>query len=501
MDRKVFKSKHVPENDLRVVKQKETWQKVVTGGIIFGEGVKSYDIGFEMEKDWKKMIAEAREYLSEIGENHPNYAGVANNIKDRERRLDEIVADKGKTLRREFTKLSKDLSFFISNAPSSVNLQFVQDRLRSIFLNDEIRKESELMFGGGLRDFSPKLLLEKINSGQLSAELMYQIAKKNLEIVDGEREKFVSFAEKTRQEFKISVEKAVAEGKLPSQALLNLHRVDSVTFQYEDFLSNPNSLTLGRAGTHGKISANGISMTDLSTMRHVIFHELTHEISGKKYSVETTTYGEWETDHVNSDKVGLRVGSNSNVWINEAVTETISLMLSGYSSGKKSDYGNSMIYVSERMRLDVLLQKSEQVGGNLWRIALDAYFENIDSSIPIKDKAKNFAKLVREINKLDGQYGWSKIENSFRLKNDIVPYLGFPLTSNYGMVKEYLGKYRVYKVKMEYGKNTKARIAREYYFVATSDEDFNDCLERLKKMELKREGFKFHNPEEVFASE
>lgn len=400
----------------------------------------------------------------------------------------------------EFTDLGRDLGYFFSKNPDPVDMVYVQKRLSDILLFDEVRSTVEKFFGENAKNLTPTLLVDKVTLGQLDLDTLYKIAKKNREIVEKEREELKGFAEQTKKEFKEGVERAVSEGKLPAGALVNLNRIDAVTFQYADFMKRVASLTLGSAGSHGKITLNSMSLRDLPKLRHIIFHELVHEISGKSFTLESETFTDGHVrTHLDTRKVGLRIGYKSNAWINEAVTETIALMLSGWKSHDQYDYGSSFAYQGERIRFDLLLLNSQKVGGRLWDLAAKAFFENLTNDLPPQDRARNFANLVSEVNRLEGEFAWNKIENSFILVNEIVPALDIPLTLNESQALKYAEKYTVYKVDFTYGKNSKARITRPYYMVSVSQAEFEKDLEKLNKMAARRTGFHYGIPVPVEA--
>jgi hypothetical protein len=330
---------------------------------------------------------------------------------------------------------------------------------------------------------------------------MYLIAKKNLEYAENDKQNLERTATETRVKFKDAVAKAVSEGKLPQSALGNLHRIDSVKIIYHDFLKHPNLIPMG-TNSPREISIRSNIISEPSLLENTLIHEFVHEISGQAIRAQekVTTFpdGQILTDNsIHRRKTGVAV-SGANIWINEAITESISQMLCDYiPSAKMNDDGT---YPKEREKLKDLINKDPL----LQKEAFEAYFENIITDQLPEKSGEFFKKLVDRVNAIEGPFGWTKIKNGFELTDNVIPTLGIPMTKNPDSAKKYIGRHKVYKVQLKYGNNEKGMASETYYIVSQSG-NYKDKLQSAadawkwtsKDGSKSKYIFSFDDPEEV----
>lgn len=494
---KVTRVRHVPEEDSRVQKErmKRFDQSKGTAGI-FGEvGANLYDVINDRIQYLKEQNTRSREYLQGIDPSDWQHQAVSEEIARRAQAVEELEKDKGKNLIADFVYLANDLSVFFRNPlRDPEKTAYVRSRLKELFLFPEIKEKIEQLFGEDLEGLTPSLLKENVESGALETELLYSIAKKNVEIVKKESEKFRELCDSYRDEFKKSVVHAVEEGKLPDDALKNLSRVDTVKFGYRDTMYMISYSAEGGAGNHGDITASGMNITRPERLRHTIFHELMHEISGKTLQLEVTLDEKWEDlNVVSQSKSGLvfKGGERHGMWINEAMTEALAIQLSGYKNGNESDYKGSPFYADERREVDDLLMRAGKSSDELWVKMLQAYFENIRNDQPVSEKAKSFAELVEMVNLIKGKHAWNRIQNSFFLHRQIVGGLKVPLTASKEVALQFAASEKVYQIVLGYGKNPLARAAELFYYIPASEDMIEKDLGEMRQAVKRYRGFAF----------
>gem|GEM_PF-6717096 len=345
-----------------------------------------------------------------------------NEIQQDDELTDKERDDRDKDLRHSFTKLALNLAYEVGQPDFDKSIQrHIFTEVRSMFSVPEIQDELQKHFGGDLSQFSPMKLCSKINDGSISGELLYAAAKRHAERMEKQREQLEEIGIQVKKEFKEAVIAAVARGALPKSAEESLPRVDSVRFGLIDRLLSPNSTTAGTHNASGKITASSEQLQPevLETLKSTFFHELLHEISGVSITVPVNKGGGFS-----ERKSGLVLSPSSggshkpNVWLNEAVTESINLELLPISNDKEEGaYNGSLAYVDERKELDRLyglgLEKE---------LVTNAYFENFSSDQPKEKRGEHYAKLLKRINELEGKFGHARLENKFiidQIKTDM----------------------------------------------------------------------------------
>jgi hypothetical protein len=468
--------KHVPEEDTRVQEERlrRRGQSSGLAGVFGSSGLSTHDALVDRIAYLREQNIRSREYLAKLDPSDLEHKAVLEEIDRKEKLLIELDAEKGNGLIADFKYLAKDLAAYFSRPfADPEKTAFVRERLRELFLCPEVAEKMENLFGEGLGNFTPAAVMEKVQSGELDVDTMLVIARKNGELTKYDAEKFHELCEGFRNEFKDAVIHAVREEKLPPDTLSNLARVDSVHFQFRDTMDMVAYSAEGSAGAHGSINASGMNLRRPERLRHTVFHELMHEIAGKTLSLRITSDEKrGDTHDVNTERSGLVFsGSRHGMWINEALTEKLALMLSGYQSDNSEQYEGSPFYQDERREVDRLLDFAESRKDELWATMLKAYFENVRSDQQSMGKAKGFAELVQKINR------------------NILPELRLPLTANKDEAMQHAAGRKVYQILLAYGKNTKARATDVFYYVPVSEEMLTSDADELRTARRKYNGF------------
>lgn len=202
---------------------------------------------------------------------------------------------------------------------------------------------------------------------------------------------------------RIVVDLAVKGGKgwLPVEAQNALARIDGLpTYLVDRF--NAQS---GTDATHGSLGSIHVRDDLLEPGREdelhgALTHEFLHELSGKSI---TAWYDDDTLFDARERKIGVSLngrGRESFDWLNEAITQWLTMELRGEDGFGKGSY------FRERRWLRELLEQGLSI-----RLVLDAYFENITNEQPKKERGQLFTKLVKAVNELLGPRAFTVLEN------------------------------------------------------------------------------------------
>lgn len=207
-------------------------------------------------------------------------------------------------------------------------------------------------------------------------------------------------------DLRIEFKKRIKHSNLPLSEKELDERLDSVQISVEDpIVSGFKERDGAFYAVNKKAVLNALALSEKHREEHVYVHELLHAISGQVFALATVTHESgYESHFVRSARVGLRRNEEMSMpgflWLNEAVTEQLTLDLLG-----GSDRG---VYRPERDLLSHLIV--DGAGEESWDIILKAYFND-----DIQDEA--WDDLVRHIDQVFGEGYLSKI-------NDLVERYG-----------------------------------------------------------------------------
>ncbi|MCW1930402.1 MAG: hypothetical protein KIH62_003730 [Candidatus Kerfeldbacteria bacterium] len=197
-----------------------------------------------------------------------------------------------------------------------------------------------------------------------------------------------------KREFIDTVKEDIADGFVSMSEDLLERRVSDIDIEFNDTFQN-------YKGVYGQHAEHIIKVTpgmEGALERHIVFHELTHAISGTSFMHVTSEFSEKirNTEEIHIAKAGLRFRTRRGKvfsFLNEAVTECLAALWSGIPA-------DEMLYAVERQALSVLLEK-----GVARKSILDAYFENPEIDRSGKHPALRMPKtvaLMREIRQNGG---------------------------------------------------------------------------------------------------
>lgn len=302
--------------------------------------------------------------------------------------------------------------------------EFIRERLVRMFGEGEESEAVRSALGRDVSQVEPASVLAAVLDMEGSSFVLAAGAERNLEDFSLQREEFAGFAERCKEEFREAVKHAVADGTLPGAALVNLHKIDSVGIVLADRL-NPADVTTRHSGSHQanviRIYSDDFVPQRLAQVRKILFHELLHDISGSAVRLaeprgERPTNGQGGIGlRLREERSGLKLRPSAESghapfrWLNEAITEYLTLELSGYREEERGEVDAG--YVPERATLERLISS-----GLSRDLVLRAYFENLDAPEPGEKAGARFGELVREIDALEGQRGFARLENGFLMR-------------------------------------------------------------------------------------
>lgn len=321
-----------------------------------------------------------------------------------------------------------------------------------------------------------KRLLGVLSSKESKHEARYDMLVRH-EGKMAEREKILfEFSENVRREFIEVLEWGAQEGFLPQEVLQAIPRIEALKITLMDRLSEPSSRVLAHNRRGEATALYSDQLEDQPLARHCLFHEFFHEVSG--FGAHLVERNRISGPEVRGTKEGLSLPAKEwwwrdpyFTWLNEAITEWLTLKFSGYESESKSRSLES--YKDERRKLEMLIENGLEES-----VILNAYFENITSNQAPKDRARHFATLVRRINKVsDDPRAFNRIENQFVLEQKIAPSLeSLPLyeANVFSDIEDWRihvpeGN-RIYLVSTMFGARADSAFSKEYYAIMPLDQ-------------------------------
>lgn len=227
----------------------------------------------------------------------------------------------------------------------------------------------------------------------------------------------ISFA--TKQNFIAKIKQAVEDGEIPEAVENRLKILESSPVNVFDFLTD---LTIGLKFYNSRIaialdivgvkfrvydfvSGEILDQKEKLFIESILYHEYLHVIAGsaQEYFYDKKT--------VNFFKSGVTI-SGRFTWLNEAITEFLRIYF--FPTNDQFDFrdtNGSQIYIKEREKFHEIFGRS--FFHRHMRDIINAYFEDFDDSVPVKERFKYFRILKNHINR----YG--------REKHNIKNYFGF----------------------------------------------------------------------------
>lgn len=472
-------SRQVPENDSGYLEEHEKGRDVNSKRFFGQHAVNHYEHYLLRYESVLQEVAKFKEDSSRVENSSPQRVDFfSSHIASKLKASEELLGGAPEYLRKDFHDLFLQIDELLLSSLYDERKRLIVKEVRRMFNTPEIQDELTRHFGSDFSGFTPLEFALKIVDGTISNQLLYYMAKKHLEHLSQQERLLEEIVEETKNEFKLAVESAVEQGFLPAAAAQALARLDNVSVKMEDRLMNIWSGKLGESATLGRITVSNEQLQSklIPRLKKTLFHEFLHEIAGRSisvYSQERIINGmRRQVNRVIYRKNGvqlmiadpnrsLRDWHTPNEWLNEAITEWLALTLSGYNlDDQESAYGGSNSYPEERKELDRLFSLGLEP-----EVVVKAYFENITSDQPAKERAEHFACLIQRINELDGKFAFNRLENQ-HIMNDLLTILlnrgVFPLES---LPRFEDPTAKIFQVEITIGTSLEASNTRSFCFV------------------------------------
>lgn len=282
-------------------------------------------------------------------------------------------------------------------------------------------------FYDGSRDLSLFLPFQKSDKGGTVEDLFDEektpdhvyvdLLSRHLEQFKGRKNKFENALPRLRKNFQSRLEAMMEEGRIPLSVsnvfndrinYLSINLGDALSFAMEDRLGSfrvvAEEVVIAEQAYDADLASNLLNALFRSKQRtpgnvdeetpkaveHAYVHEMLHFLSGRtlltrEYPEDPEYLGE-----VTHQRIGLQYNAPNPRfrWLNEAVTENLTMQ---FMNGKDND-----VYKQERELMELLRTKGKTVLPE--HLFIDAYFENYDPELPIKDRIPAWKKLQQVLN-------------------------------------------------------------------------------------------------------
>ena len=282
-------------------------------------------------------------------------------------------------LKNPFGYVRDDLRRFFQQEPERVQI-FVEEILAHHPICDRIQNVLRLN-----NPLSAMDIKEAFEQNWFDNEFLAEILEFHKMAFEVKQREFFEFSDKIREEFRICGLAAIESGYLPISKEIFCARLAEQQFSLSDPLLTK---SLGSNNQMWRVSMN--EKLPNHKRKHALFHELVHAIAGQSLII----YGEGPFKKMERTKSGLLYQSPTEKrslfvksplhWLNEAVTETIALHLSG-----EEDMG---YYAIEREGLKRIIEAGVDI--TLFR---KAYFEDQDPLTPRLERGVAVRDLFKTI--------------------------------------------------------------------------------------------------------
>ncbi len=306
-------------------------------------------------------------------------------------------------------------------------IDFINQELVDMFSGDPTSKNLSDYLGLTPNQLTADGIRTALKDWSIPFEFLIDALKRHHKHIQ-ERERAAEiFLEKVKANVIVALEKANKEGWLAVVIEKIKKRFNHAHTMVMDRLNDPFSTTVAHHETTGVIGVYSEQLIDIEpkTLQKNMMHELLHDASGNalkhilsSLTVESQESGDWKNsvELVVSNKSGVSRKTLEGVrfvWLNEAITEWLTLRLSRFSNNKPdsfSNYKGSSSYTDERKELDRLFALGLEEN-----IVLRAFFEDAQVGDG-NDQPPYFTKLLERINQLEGnQHAFHRLDNKFRL--------------------------------------------------------------------------------------
>ncbi len=259
-------------------------------------------------------------------------------------------------------------------------------------------------------------IFNSIKNNEYSNTELLEVLKLHREYIFKKEKVLNEKIEVYKSEFKIKVEGMIENGELPKSALVHLGSIKIAKSNLIDYLTELTSGRLGSAKKCDGLLINSVLLEDKyeNELKHVIYHEFIHILSGKGINLYSfaDSDGELLKALTGSSKYSKRIKRGlvfqaynyeskkfRNRSLDEATTELLTMLMledNNLDDNEDDRFQGSEFYVNERKKLNILLEK-----GLNKQTLFEAYFENVTSDQKMSGGFKHTGRLIQEMNNID----------------------------------------------------------------------------------------------------
>lgn len=466
----------MPESDPVYQEERERWRAAHQSAVFGASSLGIYETDtFTREGLLERVMELQRELDAMTDKDGERARHLSEDIQSASDYATTLLQERAKFLRTACKTLMNGVLILLGEDGREDRKEFVFSEIGRMLSAPEIQDELRRNFGDDLSALPFIKLYRAIEEDKLSDECLYAMVKRHVEDIRAQERKLQEIVAETKDKFRTAVTEAVSRGVLPETAAASLRRIDEAEVFLSDRLLSVRSSRIGDSHDSGAIDVSNEQLQDrlLPRMKKSLYHEFLHELSGKSITVLTeANEGPHTSRYAFSRKNGVSLGNpqsqseySPNTWLNEAITEWLTLKLSGYAGDTDAfAYQGSMSYPIERKELDRLF-----AAGLEEEVVVNAYFENLTSDQLKGEKGKHFAKLVHRINELEGPAGFTRLEHA-HIMNDIEA----SLLSN-GVSRVVPGavhddalppEAKVYTITVRVGTSDQAPVTQQFEYIA-----------------------------------
>lgn len=259
-----------------------------------------------------------------------------------------------------------------------------------------------------------KNLVESIRNGDIEADVLVKVLLNRKNQIQEKERDVMNVIESCKNNFIKTISEGIQRGELPESASKVLDKIASMNVKIFDILVNQNAYKRGESGEFRDIGIRS-DITDRKyedVLKHIIYHELIHSVSGKIIKLYLGgDYDEQDDDNnMRFIKSGLRIRPEKKSsllgygsWADEGAVEWLTIKLFGEIEKKHKDFASYTEEVNIIKKL-VSLGMDEMV---VW----EALFEGYDGDRPRKGVGEKMVKFINGVNLYMGEGSYAKLNN------------------------------------------------------------------------------------------
>lgn len=226
-----------------------------------------------------------------------------------------------------------------------------------------LRADLEEHFGEGLKDFTPKNFLEKLEDGSISQELFATLIEEYHQRFKQKEGEFLRVAHKAKEKLIALVEAGVANGTLPNNAAVAVNHIKSTRVILYDTLTidsgSDRVLARCRVGNIVLVRNDVFETVTPDSLENTMFHEFQHVMQKKVLKKDgdfSVYFGVRRKRHDERQENKLFLDHA----LTEGLAEEFALKLSGYKGDSgPGAYKWSKYYPDERRLIDKAIESGD----------------------------------------------------------------------------------------------------------------------------------------------